>query len=358
MIKMEITEEIILENINRIFKEIDHKEADINIKEIYYDEDLNELWIVGMDRPDKSAIIGKGGWIVGRLREELKINSIHVESYTDFIQKEYRLNLSLKTVEKLENSTDKDNSLYTPIKNLKNTVEYKLNNISRFNLEKYLKDNFKDNLNINKNEKHNAVVALSGGVDSSFSLVLAQYLGFNPVAVTVNPGTIILPKQFKYNIDSLIKQTGIEHEYIPIDYSEFLKEALSGRIHPCGRCSKMIEEAVFKYACDNNIPIVIFGDMLSTGSQCITDNLYNNQNIKRLNLPASLCCGKLEGKKLMKEYSLKTINGFGCPLLYEVHRKYPHMKKYSIQRILRETRSGALEVGEALDLIWSFYRTD
>ena len=29
-----------------------------------------------------------------------------------------------------------------------------------------------------------------------------------------------------------------------------------------------------------------------------------------------------------------------------------------IQRILRETRSGALEPGEALDSIWSFYKTD
>ena len=34
------------------------------------------------------------------------------------------------------------------------------------------------------------------------------------------------------------------------------------------------------------------------------------------------------------------------------------MKRYSIQRILRETRSGVLEPGEALDLIWSFYNTD
>ena len=56
--------------------------------------------------------------------------------------------------------------------------------------------------------------------------------------------------------------------------------------------------------------------------------------------------------------NIKEIDGFGCPLLYEVHKKHPHMKKYSIQRILRETRSGALEPGEALSLIWSFYRTD
>ena len=76
-----------------------------------------------------------------------------------------------------------------------------------------------------------------------------------------------------------------------------------------------------------------------------------------MNLPASLCVGKQEIKSLIRNYNLKEFKGFGCPLLYEVHRKFPHMKKFSIQRILRETRSGALEPGEALDLIWSFYKT-
>ncbi|MDR1819003.1 MAG: hypothetical protein LBR15_01980 [Methanobrevibacter sp.] len=53
---------------------------------------------------------------------------------------------------------------------------------------------------------------------------------------------------------------------------------------------------------------------------------------------------------------MKKIKGFGCPLLHETHKKYPHIKKFSIQRILRETRSGALEPGEALEQIWSFYK--
>ena len=95
--------------------------------------------------------------------------------------------------------------------------------------------------------------------------------------------------------------------------------------------------------------------MLATGSQCINmqdDSLY------RLNPPASLSVGKQEIKSLIKTCNLKEFKGFGCPLLYEVHRKFPYMKKFSIQRILRETRSGALEPGEALDLIWSFYRID
>ena len=95
--------------------------------------------------------------------------------------------------------------------------------------------------------------------------------------------------------------------------------------------------------------------MLATGSQCIN---LQEESLYRLNLPASLSVAKQEIKSLIKTYDLSTFKGFGCPLLYESHRKFPHIKKFSIQRILRETRSGALEPGEALDLIWSFYKIE
>ena len=75
--------------------------------------------------------------------------------------------------------------------------------------------------------------------------------------------------------------------------------------------------------------------MLATGSQCITKQRYNDINLHRLNLPASLCVEKIENKQLNSDYYLKEIKGFGCPLLYETHKRFPHMKKYSIQRIPR-----------------------
>ena len=182
----------------------------------------------------------------------------------------------------------------------------------------------------------------------------AKYLGFNPIAITIDPGTIILPNQYKRNIKKLTDQLNAGHEYIKADYSEIIRESLNGRFHPCGRCSKHTEELINQYAINNDIPIVIFGDMLSTGTQCITSQ---EKGLYRLNLPASLAVGKQENKSLTQQFDLQSFSGFGCPLLYEVHRKYPYLKKYSIQRILRETRSSALEVGEALDLIWSFYNT-
>ena len=334
------TKEFILEEVNTIRREIGHEEVKIFIEEIYFKD--NELWIITEDRPDKSAIIGKGGWVVGKLKEKLGLNSIHVESYGDFLNKEYKLKLSEKTV----SNVDMDS---VGLKNLEKAIENKLENIYSFNFDTFFNENtFEESKNVE------AVVALSGGVDSSFSLILAKKLGFNPIAVTADPGTIILPNQFKQNIKLITESLDIPHEYIEVDYSEVIDNSFTGNVHPCGRCSKNTSEVVKEYAKSREIPIIIFGDMLATGSQCINlqeDSLY------RLNLPASLSVGKQEIKSLIRNYDLKTFKGFGCPLLYEVHKKFPHMKKFSIQRILRETRSGALEPGEALDLIWSFYKT-
>lgn len=334
--------ENLLNQINCIREEIGHEKTEINIKDIYFDKDINELWIITEDRPDKSAIIGKGGWVVGKLREKTNINKIHVESYGDFLLKQYKLNLSLKTLAKFQKNI-------IGINELKKLINEKIEKLYQFDISIYLKEN-----KIVESENNDAIVALSGGVDSSFSLILAKLLGFNPISVTVDPGTIILPNQFKKNINNLVSQLDIEHHYIKIDSKDLVKDALNGKIHPCGRCSKEIEETVYDYAIKNNIPIVIYGDMLSTGTQCLTKQ---KEGLIRLNLPASLSIGKQEIKNIVKQYNLREFDGFGCPLLYETHRKYPHFKKFSIQRILRETRASSLEVGEALDLIWSFYKT-
>lgn len=336
----------LIEKICRIRKEIGHADVKINIHETIYNKNKKELWIITKDRPDKSTIIGKGGWVVGKLKEELEINAIHVESYPDYINKKYHMELSLETI----NQFTKENPTIAkePMKNLKELLENKINELYSFNLEEYLEKKY-----YNENE-HSAIVALSGGADSSFSLILAKKLGFNPIAISIDPGTIILPKQFKENIKNITSELNIKHEYITADYNEIIKESLNGTYHPCGRCSKIIEKKVNEYAVKNNIQLVIYGDMLSTGTQCIT---LQNNNIYRLNLPATINSAKTEHKTLNKIYNIKSIEGYGCPLLYEVHKKHPHMKKYSIQRILRETRSNVLEPGEALKLIWSFYKT-
>lgn len=345
----------IINHVKKIRKEIGHNDSEINIKDLFFNNEKKELWIITLDRPDKSAIIGKGGWVVGKLKEKLDLNKIHVESYSDYILKKYRMELSLITINSF---ITKYNREINPLNNLKALLEEKIGNIYNFDLNNYFK-NTKDT----GADDHQAIVALSGGVDSSFSLIIAKYLGFNPIAITIDPGTIILPNQFKYNIDKLCKELNIKHQYLTVNYENIIKNSLSGKFHPCGRCSNSTEKELFKFAAKKDIDIVIFGDMLSTGTQCITrtntiidKDKKTTKSINRLNLPATLCMGKEEIKNLVNSYNLYNIKGFGCPLLYEVHKKYPYMKKFSIQRILRETRSGALEPGEALDLIWSFYK--
>ena len=120
--------EFILKEVNQIREEIGHDKVNIFIEKLYFNEKTNELWIITEDRPDKSAIIGKGGWVVGKLREKLGLESIHVESYGDFLNKEYKLKLSKKTVENLDMNS-------VALNNLKKAIGDKLDNIYSFNFE-------------------------------------------------------------------------------------------------------------------------------------------------------------------------------------------------------------------------------
>ncbi|MCD7781122.1 MAG: ATPase [Methanosphaera sp.] len=336
------TKQYLQEKIMIIREEIGHDDIIPDIKDVYYEDD--EITIITPDRPEKSMIIGKGGWVVGRLKEELSVKSIHVISYTDILLKEYQLELSLKHVGKLidnKSIPSEYEGQFSKIYQLLNMKHEKIydNTI----IAEYIKKNIKTEID---SDAH-VIVALSGGVDSSFSTILLRAIGFNVHAITIDPGTIILPKQFRYNIDNLTNKIGITHEYIETDMNEVISDALNGTIHPCGRCSKTIEEQITQYATKNNINMVVFGDLSSTGSQSIViDN-----DIIRINLPALFKMEKNEIKNIVGDYSVKKIKGYGCPLLVQVHKKYPQYRPFSIQRVLRETRAGVLEPGEALELI-------
>ena len=134
------------------------------------------------------------------------------------------------------------------IYNLIDILTIKLDNLYSFDFKTYFDNLESGPYSYFEAKEPTAIVALSGGTDSSFSLILAKKLGFNPIAVTVDPGTIVLPKQFKYNIDNLTKDLDVSHEYIPVDYDDIIEESFTGRFHPCGRCSKRIEETLYNYA--------------------------------------------------------------------------------------------------------------
>ncbi|MDP3013424.1 MAG: hypothetical protein Q8M92_04225, partial [Candidatus Subteraquimicrobiales bacterium] len=86
---------------------------------------------------------------------------------------------------------------------------------------------------------------------------------------------------------------------------------------------------------------------LSTGA----DSIVGEEDLLKINLPALLAATKGEVKHLALKWGVEKKSGYGCPLLKEVQKKHPSMRRYSIQRIERETRAGVLEPGEALDMI-------
>jgi hypothetical protein len=113
---------------------------------------------------------------------------------------------------------------------------------------------------------------------------------------------------------------------------EIIRDSLEGKFHPCGRCSKVIKRAVLDYTKEKNIPFLIYGDLLSTGSQSIVFE----ESIVKINLPAMFSATKGEAKSLASRYGVLKKGGYGCPLINEVHKKYPYMRKYSIQRYLEK----------------------
>lgn len=321
------------ELISRIRRDIGHKDVEPDIREVVWDENSQELVIVTSDRPGKSTVIGKGGWVAGRLKEELGIKSVHVEAYTDLMVRRYRMELARDHLNQIRSNP------HLALNNLARLLEKRIE--KPYALETLL-DEYQE-----PEDSPVSVVALSGGVDSSFSLILAHILGFQPQAVTVDPGSIILPGYFKRSVEHLTQKLQVPHEYLPLDLEEVIRESLEGRFHPCGRCSKLIEETVLRYAQKLGAQFLFYGDLLSTGA----DSLTLEGDILRINLPALLSATKGEVKGIARSWGVQKKAGYGCPLLKEVQNKHPSMRRYSIQRIERETRAGVLEPGEALDMI-------
>jgi hypothetical protein len=321
--------------ISRIRRDIGHKDVEPDIREVVWDENSRELVIITSDRPGKSIVIGKGGWVAGRLKEELGIKSVHVEAYTDLMVRRYRMELARNRLDQIRANYNSQ-----ALHNLAHLLEGRIEKPHALEtlLEKY---------EVKPENTPPSVVALSGGVDSSFSLILAKILGFHPRAVTVNPGSIILPGYFKRSVEHLTRKLRVPHKYLPLDLEEVIQESLEGRFHPCGRCSKLIEETVLSHAQKLGAQFLFYGDLLSTGA----DSLILEGDILRINLPAMLSATKSEVKGIAGSWGVKKKAGYGCPLLKEVQKKNPSMRRYSIQRIERETRAGVLEPGEALDMI-------
>jgi acetolactate synthase small subunit len=91
-LKKQLIDEI-KERVLRIRDSLGLNKAEFDIVDVEMDD--KTLTIYTKNRTDKSSIIGPGGWVVGRLREEMKdrFEVIRVEDYTDKVLFEKRVEI-------------------------------------------------------------------------------------------------------------------------------------------------------------------------------------------------------------------------------------------------------------------------
>lgn len=186
-------------------------------------------------------------------------------------------------------------------------------------------------------------VAFSGGSDSSATYKILAWAGFK-----VYPITAKLP-QMRDELLKRLESGGAIFVEIP-EYMEVMEDLIRKRTAICGRCHSMVMRAVEERARELGAEIVASGDMLTVGS----GSIYEKDGIVILNLPAFLALDKKELLEILgwKKYELK----YGCPLWKEAAKRAPVLKKFGLQRVLRELRGGALPKEFAKELIIDILR--
>ena len=181
-------------------------------------------------------------------------------------------------------------------------------------------------------------LAFSAGSDSTASLKILRWTGFDVVPVMAK-----LPQMGDETLKGADKNGTVFVE-VP-GYMETMENLMEKRAPICGRCHTMVMDAIEDYARRSGIKIVASGDLLSSG----LISIYKKGDLVVLNFPAFLSLDKGEIIEIIGgEYAL----GFGCTLWKSAARNAPALKKYGLQRVLRELRARAItpEMAEKLIL--------
>lgn len=172
-------------------------------------------------------------------------------------------------------------------------------------------------------------LAFSGGSDSTATLKILRWAGFDVVPVMAK-----LPQMKEPIILNAMKQGAVFVE-IP-QYLDEMMARVRRRAPICGLCHSMVMDAVKEYARREGIKIVASGDLLTFGSLSI----YSEGDIVNLNFPAFLAMDKREAISVLgREYTL----GFGCPLWKSAAKEARVLKRFGIQRVMRELNAGAID---------------
>jgi len=330
----------ILKSTSKEYNIIEYQDPDIVDVKLYD----NTLYIIVYDRSDRASLIGYGGVIVKGLRKTLGVEEVVVRAVIDLSVKRARIVRVLHHLKR------------TIYPNVASNVRLVLKKHLEPLLYQELKYPPRLNLTLDEEDEPKAVVAFSGGPDSTASLILAKNAGFNPIAITVSPGPFIVPEDTISLVVNIAKYLKVKHYIVKPkeDFKCIIEDTLNGRRMPCSRCNPIVRNTILDYARSLNIPIVIFGDSLATSSRAVR---VLSKNMVRVNLPSALALTKYDTIEISRKYTgIRYKLGYGCPLLREGMRRHRWMRFIAIERVLREARSGYLEPMEALEIVKSIIK--
>lgn len=125
------------------------------------------------------------------------------------------------------------------------------------NLEKL----FQKKINPKGTYDYDAVVGFSGGKDSTYVLYkLVKEYKLKVKAFTLNNG--FMSEEAKTKIDRLVKELGVEHEYVECDMSilkDFYHSIVKKYLSPCIACSILGYAVMVNYASKANAKVCIHG---------------------------------------------------------------------------------------------------
>ncbi|WP_292461211.1 hypothetical protein, partial [Methanothermococcus sp.] len=288
----------IIKKIKEIRKNLNLKNTNFEIVDIeLIDKNTNKenesifLIIYALTRSDKSTIIGPGGWVVGKLREDLKHQIdknliIRVENYID------RVILNEK----------KEKAIL-----------------------------FLNRIGLKKGQKIMVLVQCS--YDLSILDFLKKY--FNVYAVSLDIGTAVLPLKSKKIIEDYFISNNIPYNFIkPVKLSrKDILDALNG--YPCDIICGNMNKYLIKECVDKNIKYIINNHISESYKRDESTGIYilNFLNI----FP-------LKRNSLRNRY-------LNCPLMIQSCKKNSNIKIKLINRIVSNVYDGLIEPTEGSEKI-------
>jgi N-acetyl sugar amidotransferase len=175
-----------------------------------------------------------------------------------------------------------------------------------------------------KNKRYDCIVALSGGMDSTYSLYLAKKFGLRPLAVHFNNGWD--SEIADQNIENALKILDVEMRTVTYDWKDLKNLYIAGLKAStpdiCLCCMIGIFSALYQTACEEGIRFIVLGTSFRTEGiaplrwRCI-DGRYFDDVVKKFGKGKVKGFNKLKISNIFYYSFIKKIKTVQFPLYVE-----------------------------------------